>query len=162
MDFDTILDNLPIIIAIVTLVILQLVLRKRRGGGGEVGTVRNLLMEIKLNKALADNFQPGEKPRKFNVTIWKLKNKQLDFLDNSLRVVLTDAYMIIDDFNRQIDVARKYKSLSYAVSLDPERLKKLLTQGEKGLEDWLTRKGESKQAPLEPPGMLDGLTGWKR
>jgi len=42
-----------------------------------------------------------------------------------------------EDFNRQIDAAKKHKSASYLANINVDNLRKPLVRGKQGLEEWL-------------------------
>ena len=119
MDFGDIGENIPIIVMIVGLILLQFFLRRRRKPEiTHQEIARNLLSEVRLDQALAEIFPLRQKPKKFETVSWQINRTKLDFLDESLQVALSDAFTTIEDFNRQIEAAKKHKSASYMVNVD--------------------------------------------
>lgn len=157
---ENIQQNLPFIIGAIALVVFQFIMRKRRGpGGNQQEIVQNLLAEVRLNVRLAELLAVQYQPRKFMMTSWVLSKNQVVFLPSSLQTSLADAFMMAEDFNRQIDAAKKYKSTSYMASVDLEKLKKLFVACQEGLELWLVEKTGTKNPPEKIPGMFDDLLG---
>ena len=140
MDWD-IGENLPFILSIIVVVVLQFIFirRRRKPETTHPEIVQSLLSEIKLNHALAELFEAGQKLKKFEAVSWQRNKGKLDFLDQSIQVTLSDAYMMIEDFNQQIIASKKYRSSGYMASIDMEKLKVLLTKGREGLEEWFLR-----------------------
>ena len=155
MDFG----NVIIIVAILAIVLLQFVLRRRKPETMHGQIAQNRLMEVRLNQALAGSFHLRQKPKKFEVTIWQRNKTKLDFLSQSLQVVLSDTFMMAEDFNRQIEAARKYKSNSYIVNISIDKLKEPLDKSKEGLEEWLLANVGRKEPPPKYPSLFDSLFG---
>jgi len=160
MDFDAIGENILPIVIILGLIILQFYLgRRRRGEKTQRGVVQSLLLEVRLNQALLGTADQREKPKAFEVTSWKIHKNRIDFLSQSLQGALNDAYMIIEDFNQQIKVTKKYKSAGYLVGVDVDKLKEPLNKSREGLEQWLLSATGSKEPATEYRSMWDSLFG---
>lgn len=160
MGFESLGDNIIPILIIVGLVVLQIVLgRKRRGEKTQQGIIQSLLLEVRLNQALVDAYFQREKPKTFEVTSWHMYRNKLDFLSQSLQGALSDAYMIIEDYNQQIQAAKKFKSTSYIASVDVNKLKEPLNKCKEGLEQWLMSATGTKEPRQEYRGMFDDLLG---
>ena len=160
MDFGDISGNLPIIISIIVLILLQFFLRRRRSPEtNQVGIIQNLINEVRLNNRLADIFDPSKAGKKFMDTSWRLYGNKLDFLERDLQTDVSDTYMMIEDYNQQITSAKKFKSTSYLASIDIGRLKDVLTDTQEGLEEWLmTRTGTDETTP-KSPSIFGDFTG---
>lgn len=160
MDFGNIKENLPFIIGAIVLVIIQFWLRKRRGPAtNQPEVVQNLLAETRLNFRMADAFDFSLRSGRFMTTTWQLNKDKLSFLEAPLQSGVSDAYMMVEDVNRQIAAAKKYKSTSYLISIDKEKLKGLLAKCQEGLEGWLLLKLGTKNPQMKAPGMFDDLLG---
>ncbi len=68
--------------------------------------------------------------------------------DRGLYSTLVDAYEIAKEFNREIDMAKKYKSTSYLVGLRVERLREPLERSKQGLQEWLDLNKNLKKVPI--------------
>ncbi len=163
MDFGAIGENLPLFVIIAAIILLQFFLRRRRKPETtHREIVQDLLAETRLNQALLEVFYHQQKPRKFMATSWQRNKTRLDFLEQSLQTVLYDAYMMAEDFNQQIDAAKKHKSANYIPSLNVDKLKGLLTKSREGLEEWFVAHTGTKKPPLEYPGIFDVFFGRRR
>jgi hypothetical protein len=160
MDFGDIGANIPTILTVVGLILLQFFLRRRRKPEVTHREIaQGLLTEVRLDQALAESFHLRRKPKKFEVVSWQLNKTKLDFLDQPLQVALSDAFTTIEDFNRQIDAAKKHKSASYMINVDVGKIKGPLSKSKQGLEEWLQLTTGTNEPPPKYPGMLDGLFG---
>lgn len=160
MDFGAIGENIPVILLVIGLILLQLFLRrgfKPRTTPQEIA--QSLLSEVRLNEALVETFDFRQKPRKFEMVSWQRNKSQLDFLNHPLQVALSDAFVMVEDFNQQIEAARKYKSASYLVNINGDKLKELLARSRQGLEEWLLAKVGTKESSPKIPGILDDWLG---
>lgn len=151
--------GLILIIAVVGFILLQFFLRRRKPETLYREIAQSLLIEVRLNQALAETFHLRQKPRKFEVTSWQRNKTKLDFLAQSLQVALSDVFMMVEDCNRQIESAKKYKSASYTASVNVDKLKVLLDKSKEGLEEWLLANVGGKEPPPKYPGLFDSLFG---
>lgn len=160
MDFGDIGGNVPIILMIIGLILLQFFfMRRRKPERTRQAIVQSLLSEVRLNQALVESAHLRQKPQKFAMAGWHINKSKLDFLQQSLQGTLSDAFGMAEDFNRQIAAAKKYKSASYMVNVNMDKLKEPLAKSRQGLEQWLQLNTGTKEPPLEYPGMFDGLFG---
>ena len=158
MNFDAISENIPIIVLIVGLIALQFIVgRRRKPESTRQQIIQDLLLEVRLNQAMLESYHQRLKPKKFEVNDWKRSKDKLDFLGQSLQRSLSDAYMIIEDFNHQIDEAKKYKSASYMASVNTDKLKEPLAKCRQGLQEWLLASTAAN--PPKRPGILDEWLG---
>ena len=160
MDMDTILANLPIILLAIALIVVQ-ILRRRKPKEEKTPReiVLSLLGDVGRNLSLVESFHLSRRVKKFATASWQRNRTRIDFLDESLQGVLTDAFMIAEDFNQQIEVAKKQKSAIYVASIDVDRLKAPLTKSGQELEQWLVSNFGTKQPPLEYPSITDYIFG---
>ncbi len=163
MDFGDIGENLPIIVMVIALILLQFFLRRRRKPEGtQREIVQSLLSEVRMNLSLIEAFRFRSQVKKFEAASWQRNKTKLDFLDQPLQGALSDAFMIVEDFNQQVEAAKKYKSASYMVNIDADKLTKPLTKSKEGLEEWLLAETGTKEPPPQYPGMFDSLFGSRR
>jgi hypothetical protein len=159
MDFGTIWENAPLIGAVIVLILLQFFLRKPKPEVRQQEIVQNLLSEVRLNWALAETFHLRQKPKKLEVVSWQRNKTKLDFLKQSLQSALSDAFGMAEDFNQRVEATKKYKSASYLVGIDIDKLKEPLAKSKQGLEEWLVENVGTIHPPPKYPGLLDGLFG---
>ena len=162
MDAGELWTRLPFVIAIIVLVLLQFVFRRRRGGRKErtpPEVVQSLLNEVKLNLTLIETSLSRQQVKRFKTDSWKRNKTKLDFLDQSLQTTLFNAFGIAEDFNQQIDAAKRHKSTIYPSDINVDRLGKPLTKSKEGLEEWLQENIGSKELPPRYPGVFDDFFG---
>ena len=160
MDFGDISGNIPIIVIIVVFVLLQFFLKRRRKPDiTHQEIAQNLLSEVRLNLALAEIFHLRQKPKKFEAVSWQMNKTKLDFLDESLHTALSNAFTTLEDFNWQIDTAKKHKSDSYIINVDVGKIKEPLSKSRQGLETWLQSTTGTKEPSPKYPGIFDDLFG---
>ena len=156
---DAILNNLPIIAAVIVVLLLQFLFWRPKPDRTQQEIAQNLLTEVKLNQGLVGIFGFRQKPKKFEVTSWQRNKNRLAFLNESLQSALSDAFDMVEDFNRQIDMAKKHRSTSYMANLNVDKLKEPLAKSKQGLEEWFLIKIGKKEPPVKYPGIFDTLFG---
>jgi len=160
MDFEDLGANLPFIVAVIFLIIFQFVMKRRRTPEASHQEIaQNLLSEIRLNIRLADVFSYEKKNKKFMTTTWELNKENLDFLNQILKTNITSAFTMAVDYNKQIDEAKRFKTTSYLISIDIDKLKLPLIMSQEGLEKWLQIEVGATEPEVEVPGPLDDFTG---
>ena len=137
MDFGEIGTNGIVILAIVALLVLNIFLRKRRGEKTPLEIAMGLLMDVSRNQKLAEDFQFNLKVNKFKTGSWKRNSNKIDFLDQSLQNTLASAFSMAEQFNQDIDAAKKHKSTTYLSGIAADKLKEPLAKSRQGLEEWL-------------------------
>ncbi|GAJ17764.1 unnamed protein product, partial [marine sediment metagenome] len=83
--------------------------------------VTSLLSEIALNQQIMEAFLQNWQARKFKTGSWQRNKDKLGFLDQELRNTLERAFSLAEEFNRDIDSARKYKSSSYLAGISADK-----------------------------------------
>jgi len=160
-DFSSISDNLPLLIGILAVIVMQVLLRRgKKSEKTNQEIVHSLLAETNLNHAALEVFLTRDDPKRLTVASWQRNKNKLGFFDQSLQTVLTDAFMLADEFNQQLSVAKKYKSSSYLATVNTRRLKETLIKSREGLEQWLLKNvGRKEPPPIKYPRVIDGLFG---
>jgi hypothetical protein len=160
MNLGNLSDNIPVIITIVVLILLQFFLRRKRSPEtSNAGIVRGILSEVRLNLKMVDIFDYSKPGRKFMTTSWHLYQNKLEFLDQKLQTMISDTFRMCEDYNEQIASAKKYKSTSYLASLNMTKLGGLLGKTQEGLEEWLASRPETAEAATKAPGVFGDFTG---
>lgn len=160
MDFGTIGERLPFIIATVVFVILWQYFRgKRKPEVGRQEIVRRLLLEVKLNQALAGILDQQPRPRRFETVSWLRSKSKLDFLDRSLKGALSNAFDMVEDYNQQLNMAKKYRSSGSLATINVSKLEDALDKSSEGLEQWLRMSTGTKDSPPKHPSFFERLLG---
>ena len=139
--FEDIGRNLIILLPIVLLILFNIFFRKRREDRTQPEIVISLLSEIALNQQIMEAFLQKWQSRKFRAGSWQRNKAKLDFLDQELQNTLARAFSLAEEFNQDIDSARKYKSSSYLAGISVDKLREPLTRSRQGLEEWLQSSG---------------------
>ncbi len=149
MDFDwgDIGKILTYLIPAIILILTNVVFRKQKGQKARLSAVRSLLSEIDYNQKLIEASSLQWQTRKFKTDAWKRAKDKMDYIDPGLRYILADAYEIAEEFNREIDAAKKHKSASYLAGIQMDRLRKPLAKSEQGLEEWLVLNQSKGKLP---------------
>lgn len=157
MDFT---ENLPLLLGVIAFIVLQFFLnRRRRPERTAPEIVHSLLSEVKQNLQLIGASAIKPQFKKFKNDAWKRNGNRLDFLEEPLRTALSDTFNMVDEFNQQIDIAKKRGSTSYIYDINPSKLEKPFTNIKEGLEEWLVANTGGKTPPIKYPGIFDGLFG---
>ena len=147
MDFDwgEIGKVFSYLIPVIMFFLLNVLFKKQREQQRRISVAKSLLSETNHNSNLVDSFSFRSQLKKFKTKTWKRNKDKMDYVDQTLYSTLADAYEIADEFNREIDVARKHKSTSYVAGIDTSRLMQPLAKSKQGLEEWLQlNKGKKK------------------
>ena len=139
--FEDIGRNLIILLPILLLILFNIFFRKRRGERTQPEIVTSLLSEIALNQQIMEAFIQKWQARKFRTDSWQRNKDKLGFLDQELQNTLARAFSLAEEFNRDIDSARKYKSSSYLAGISADKLREPLARSRQGLEEWLQSSG---------------------
>ena len=76
-----------------------------------------------------------------------------------VQTALADAFMMVTDFNQQVDTARKQKSTLYMLNVNMSKIQVSLEKSKQGLEDWLLKNTGAKEPPPKYPGIMDSMFG---
>ena len=139
MDFDwgEIGKFFSYLVPVIIFILFNVFFRKRQEQKRRLGVVRSLLSEINYNQKLMEAFLFQWQARKFKTGNWKRNRDKMDYIDQGLHATLAGAYEIAEEFNKEIDAAKKHKSASYMASIQVDRLKEPLAKSKQGLEEWL-------------------------
>jgi hypothetical protein len=144
-DWGEIGRILAYIIPVVILLVVNVFFRKQHEQKRRLTVVKRLLSEINYNQELVEAFSFRWQTKKFKVGNWKRNKDKMDYIDQSLHATLAGAYEIAEEFNREIDAAKKHKSPGYLANIRVDRLTEPLARSKQGLEEWLRlNKGKEK------------------
>ena len=154
MDTGTIL----IILALIVIIILFSLFRRRGGPSKFPETVQALLWDIKINEVLANSIQIRPRPTLFENVNWKLYKSRIGFLGEEIKKDLLDTFALTEELNVQIRAAKKAKSDSYK-SMDMTKYKELLVKTREELENWMVKETGSKELPPKYPSLSNIFFG---
>jgi hypothetical protein len=131
--------------------VFNIFFRKQQEQKRRLTVVKSLLSEVEHNQKLMEAFLMRWQTKKFKTANWKRNRDKMDYIDQDLRTTLAGAYEIAEEFNKEIEAAKKYKSPGYLASIRVDRLREPLAKSRQGLEEWLElNKGRKK--PVEEGG----------
>jgi len=146
-DWGNIGKILAYLIPVIVIILTNVVFRKQKQQKERLTVVRSLLSEINHNQKLMEAFSLQWQTRKFKTGTWKRNKEKIDYIDPGLRYTLADAFEIAEEFNREIDAAKKHKSTSYLAGIRVDRLEEPLARSKQGLEEWLILNQSKKKLP---------------
>jgi len=141
------------IVPLIILFVVNVLFRKQQEQKRRLEVVRSLLSEISYNQKRMEAFSFQWQTKKFKTGNWKRNKDKMDYIDQNLHATLADTYEIVEEFNREIEAAKKHKSLSYLAGIQVNRLEKPLAKSKQGLEEWLQLNKERKK-PFKEGGDL--------
>ena len=155
MDFDwgEIGKIFSYLIPVIILILANVFFRKQQEQKRRLEVVRSLLSEINYNQKLMEAFLFQWQAKKFKTGSWGKNRDKMDYIDQDLHTTLASAYEIAGEFNREIETAKKYKSASYLVGIQVDRLKEPLAKSRQGLEEWL-QLNKGKKESVKQGGAL--------
>ena len=148
-----------IVIVSLAVVLLLFSLLRRRGGPAKFPEViQYILYDVKLNQVLVDTFKQREKPKTFETTNWVMNKARIGFLSETVKKLLKDTFVLIDTFNVEIKAAKRAKTESFR-NLDLTKLKEMLDECRKELEDWMMQNVGRKELPPKYPSLSSFFFG---
>jgi hypothetical protein len=153
-DWEEIGQVISYLVPVVAFIVFNVIFRKKQQQKRQQQVVRSLLSEIDYNQKLMETFLFKWQSKKFKTGTWKSNRDKMDYIDQSLHNTLAGAYEIAEEFNSEIDAAKKHKSSSYLAGIRVDRLKGPLARSRQGLEEWLELNKRAKEMP-RPGGKLN-------
>ncbi len=149
MDFDweDIGGILTYLVPVLIFILINVFFRKQQEQKRQQQVVRSLLSEIDYNQKLMETFLFKWQSKKFKTGTWKSNRDKMDYIDQGLHNILVGAYEIAEEFNSEIETAKKHKSSSYLAGVQVDRLKEPLAKSKQGLKEWLELDKRAKELP---------------
>ena len=147
MDFEwgNIGQILSYLAPVIVIIVVNVFFKKQQEQKRRITTVRSLLSDTNHNQKVMEALSIEWQMKKFKTGTWKRSKEKIDYITPDLRSALGDAFEIAEEFNREIDSAKKHKSASYLAGIRVYRLKEPLARSKEGLEEWLqSNKGKEK------------------
>jgi len=152
-EWDEIGKVLGYLVPLIILILINVFFRKQQEQKRRLTVVRSLLSEIEYNQKHMEAFSFQWQTKKFKIGNWKRNKDKMDYIDQRLHATLTGAYEIAEEFNREIDAAKKHKSASYLASIQVDKLREPLAKSKQGLEEWL-QLNKGRKEPVKEGGNL--------
>jgi hypothetical protein len=136
------------IIPAILFVLFNVMFKKKREQQRRLEVVKNLISEIDYNSRVAESLALRSQIKKFKTAAWKRNKEKIEYIDEKLQSILANAYDIADELNRHIDKAKEFKSTSYMIGIDTNRLIEPLIKSKQGLEDWMELNKSNKKLTI--------------
>jgi len=149
-DWEGIGKIFSYLIPVVVFILFNVFFRKQQEQKRRQQVVRSLLSEIDYNQKLMEAFLFKWQAKKFKTGTWKSNKDKMDYIDQSLHNTLAGVYEIAEGFNRDIEAAKKHKSVNYLAGIEVDRLREPLARSKQGLEEWLEL--DKRQKEMIKPG----------
>jgi len=146
-DWEEIGKILSYLIPVVIFVIFNVFLRKQQEQKRRLEVVKSLIAEMDQNQKLMEAFLLQWQYKKFKTGNWKRHKDKLDYIDQGLRATLASSYGIAEGFNKEIELAKQQKSVSYLAGIRVDKLKDPLAKSRQGLEEWYALNKDRKKPP---------------
>jgi hypothetical protein len=144
-DWGKIGQVLSYLVPVVAFIVINVFFRKQQEQKRRQQVVRSLISEIDYNQKLMETFLFKWQAKKFKTGTWKANRDKMDYIDQGLRNTLVGAYEIAEEFNSEIEAAKKHKSSSYLAGIQVDRLKGPLARSKQGLKEWLELNKRQKE-----------------
>jgi len=150
-DWEDIGGILTYLVPVLIFILINVFFRKHQEQKRRQQVVRSLLSEIDYNRELMETFLFKWQAKKFKTGTWKSNKDKVDYIDQSLQNTLAGAYAIAEEFNSEIEAAKKHKSSSYLAGIQVDRLKEPLAKSKQEREEWLELNRRQKEM-VKPGG----------
>jgi len=154
MNGEGIPGNIILAIIIALFLLSNLFLKKRSMEKTDLGKVVNMLAEINQNVKIIDAFSYNLKVKRFKTGSWSRNKDKLSFLDDKLRTALASAFGMAEEFNQNIDAAKKRKSSSYLAGIEVDKLRDIMTMCQQELGNWFNENRDSQELLPKKRGLF--------
>jgi hypothetical protein len=145
-DWEEIGKIFSYLVPVIIFIVVNVFFRKQQEQKRRQEVVRSLLSELDSNQKLMEAFLLQWQSKKFKTGTWKRNRDKMDYIDHDLHATLASTYEITEEFNRDIEAAKKHKSVSYLAGIEVERLRESLAKSRQGLEEWLELNKRKKDS----------------
>ena len=146
--------NIILVVVMLLFMLSSIFLRRRSMEKTELGKVVAMLSEINHNQKIIDAFSFNLGVKKFKTGSWTRNQDKLDFLDERLQTTLAKAFGMAEEFNQNIDTARKHKSTSYLANIEADKLKESLIKSQQELGEWFNENKDKQELLPKKRGLF--------
>ena len=147
------------IIPLIGLIVFSIFMRRRKSENTPQDIASSLLSDLNANQGIVEHFDSQTRPTKLRIGSWQRNNNKLGFLDGATSSNITNFFKMAEDFNLQMDTAKKYKTTSYISGINTERMKEPLAKSREGLQEWMKVNMQQAGPGAGRQGCLPGMGG---
>ena len=147
------------IIPLIGLIVFSIFMRRRKSENTPQDIASSLLSDLNANQGIVEHFDSQTRPTKLKIGSWQRNNNKLGFLDGATSSNITNFFKMAEDFNLQMDTAKKYKTTSYISGINTERMKEPLAKSREGLQEWMKVNMQQAGPGAGRQGCLPGMGG---
>ena len=147
------------IIPLIGLIVFSIFMRRRKSENTPQDIASSLLSDLNANQGIVEQFDSQTRPTKLKIGSWQRNNNKLGFLDGATSSNITNFFKMAEDFNLQMDTAKKYKTTSYISGINTERMKEPLAKSREGLQEWMKVNMQQAGPGAGRQGCLPGMGG---
>lgn len=148
-----------ILIPLIAIIAVSFFMRRRRQEKNPQDIAMSLLLDLNANQRILENFSFQERPKKLKMGSWERNNAKLDFLGGELGNDVSNFFKVAEDFNLQVESAKKFKSTIHLSGISVDKLKEPLTKSKDGLSEWLKTNTQQAGPAAGRSGCLGGGLG---
>jgi len=148
-----------LIIPLIVLIVFSVFMRRRKSENTPQDIASGLLSDLNANQGIMERFNSQTRPTKLKIGSWQRNNNKLGFLDSATSISITNFFKMAEDFNLQMDTAKKYKTTSYISGINTERMKEPLAKSREGLQEWMKVNMQQAGPGAGRQGCLPGMGG---
>ena len=147
------------IIPLIGLIVFSIFMRRRKTESTPQDIATSLLSDMNANQGIVEQAGSQMRPTKLKIASWQRNNNKLGFLDNETRTSIINFFKMAEDFNMQMESAKKFKATSYISGINTERMKAPLAKGREGLQEWMKANMQQAGPGAGRQGCMPGMGG---
>ena len=147
------------IIPLIGLIVFSIFMRRRKTESTPQDIATSLLSDMNANQGIVEQAGSQMRPAKLKIASWQRNNDKLGFLDNETRSNIINFFKMAEDFNMQMESAKKFKATSYISGINTERMKGPLAKGREGLQEWMKVNMQQAGPGAGRQGCMPGMGG---
>lgn len=149
-----------ILIPLIALIAVSFFMKRRRQEKNPQEIAMSLLLDLNANQRIVETFSFQERPKKLKTGSWGRNNAKLDFLGEGLYSDMSNFFSMAEDFNLQVESAKRYKSAIHLSGISVDKIKEPLAKSRDGLSEWLKTNTDQAGPAAGRSGCLgSGLGG---
>ena len=145
------------IIPLIGLIVFSFVMKRRKTENTPQDIASSLLSDLNTNQGIMERFSSQTRPIKLKIGSWQRNNAKLGFLDDATRSSVNNFFRMAEDFNQQMDAAKRFKTTSYISGINTERMEGPLDKSTEGLQEWMKANMQQMGPGAGRQGCMPGM-----